>query len=105
MVGGRLIREARLRAALTQRELARRMGTSQSVVARWETGRRSPTLETVLHAVRACGFDLDLSLTPRDLDHDRLIADALSRSPTERLAHHDDLLDLERLLHTAVRAS
>lgn len=37
-----VIREKRKAAALTQRELARRLMVSQSLVAKWETGVRTP---------------------------------------------------------------
>ena len=89
MHGGILIREARLRSGLTQAELATRLGTQQSVVARWETGAREPTLATVGRVVRAAGLELSVSITKADDDHDRLIGDALDRSPAERI---DDLL-------------
>lgn len=85
MTGGALIAEARKRAGLTQGRLAARMGTHQSVVARWETGRTHPDFDTVRRAVRAAGFDLGLSLTPID-DHDlTLIRRELAREPYERL--------------------
>jgi transcriptional regulator with XRE-family HTH domain len=69
MKGGLLIKEARRRAGLTQSELADRLGTSQSVVARWESNTRSLSLATVTRAVRACGYDLTVSMTiPDDQD-------------------------------------
>ncbi len=105
MDGGALIREARLRSGITQAELAERLGTQQSVVARWETGVREPTMATVRRALRAAGFDLNVSVTPVDDDHDRLIDDALRRSPEQRI---DDLLarlETEELLHGAVMVS
>ncbi len=105
MNGGALIREARLRSGMTQAELATRLRTKQSVVARWETGVREPALATVRRALRAAGFDLNVSVTPADDDHDRLIDDALRRSPEERI---DDLLgrlETEKLLHGAVVVS
>ncbi|HME68625.1 MAG TPA: helix-turn-helix transcriptional regulator [Myxococcota bacterium] len=40
---GGLLREARVRAGLTQRDLAWRARTSQSVVARIEQGRSDPS--------------------------------------------------------------
>ncbi|MGH2920822.1 MAG: helix-turn-helix transcriptional regulator [Gaiellaceae bacterium] len=43
-----VIREARLRAGLTQQELAARSGRERSVIARWEQGVVSPSLETLL---------------------------------------------------------
>lgn len=39
--------EARTRAGLSQAEVAHRMGTTQSAVARLESGRRSPTTRTL----------------------------------------------------------
>ncbi len=57
-----LLASARQRAALTQRELAKRAGTSQSVVARIESGRTSPTFETLDRLVRAAGGTVQLSL-------------------------------------------
>jgi predicted transcriptional regulator len=47
---------ARMRAGLTQGEVAARMGTTQSVVARIESGRGTPSMRTVqrfAHAVEA----------------------------------------------------
>jgi transcriptional regulator with XRE-family HTH domain len=64
--GGDLIREARRRAALTQRELAERAGTVQPVVARWESGRTAVSLDDVCRLVRLCGFDLEILLVPND---------------------------------------
>jgi transcriptional regulator with XRE-family HTH domain len=61
-----LIREARLRAGLTQYELAERTGRERSVIARWEQGAVAPSLETLIELVRACGFELPLELVQRD---------------------------------------
>jgi transcriptional regulator with XRE-family HTH domain len=58
MRGGALIREARRRAGLTQGELAARLGTTQSAIARLERGGTEPSFERVVEAVRACGFEL-----------------------------------------------
>ncbi len=86
MRGGQIIREARRRAGLTQQELAERLGTSQSVITRWETGQRSPTFETVAKAVRACGLDLTITLGTPDPDHELFIRENLRLGPAERLA-------------------
>lgn len=61
-----LIREARLRAGLTQYELAERTNRDRSVIARWEQGTVAPSLETLRELVRACGFDVPLELVPHD---------------------------------------
>jgi transcriptional regulator with XRE-family HTH domain len=59
-----VIREARLRAGLTQQELADRSGRKRGVIARWEQGNVAPSAETLIELVRACGFDLPLELVP-----------------------------------------
>lgn len=53
-----LLRDARDRAGLSQRELARRAGTSQAMVARIERGQQSPSVATLERLVRACGLEL-----------------------------------------------
>src|ERR671923_2846540 len=80
MRGADLIREARLRAGLTQAELSERTGTQRSVIARWEQGAVSPSFDNMLEVIEACGFDLPLTLVPRDtslnerLDKNRLLS-------------------------------
>jgi transcriptional regulator with XRE-family HTH domain len=44
---------ARVRAGLTQAELAKRMGTTQSVIARLESGAQLPSVSTLLKFARA----------------------------------------------------
>ncbi len=66
MRGGDLIREARLRAGLTQYELAERSGRERSVIARWEQGAVSPSVDNFLDIIHACGFELPLELVARD---------------------------------------
>ena len=86
MVSAQLLREARLRAGLTQAELAARAGVAASAIGRWERGEAGPSLERIVALVRAAGFDLTFSITPSD-PHDRvLIRRSLRQSPPERLA-------------------
>jgi transcriptional regulator with XRE-family HTH domain len=108
MRGGELIKEARRRAGISQRELAQRLSTTQSVVARWESGATGPSFETVVRAVRACGFELDVHLLPLDegFEHDwSLAAENLSRTPEERLANHTAAHDFAERLQRGRRAS
>jgi transcriptional regulator with XRE-family HTH domain len=80
-----LIREARLRAGLTQYQLADLTGRDRSVIARWEQGAVAPSLETLVELVRACGFELPLELVPRDdADLERLRKNVLL-SPERRV--------------------
>jgi len=46
---------ARARAGLTQEEVAARMGTTQSTIARLESGKRPPSLRTVQRYAQAVG--------------------------------------------------
>lgn len=46
---------ARSRAGLSQSEVAQRMGTTQSVVARLESGKRPPSMRTVERFAQAVG--------------------------------------------------
>ena len=85
-VGGQLIERARRRAGLTQRQLADRLNTSQSLITRWENGKVEPSFDAVVRAIRACGLELSVGLAEYDHDHDRLIDENLSLTPTGRLA-------------------
>ncbi len=92
----RLIREARFRSGLTQRELAERAGTSQPAIASLERGDGNPTIETLARCAAASGFALRMTLEPlpvrdpvverykRDVDR-TLLRENLRRSVDERL--------------------
>ena len=56
--------EVRTRAKLTQAELAERMKTTQSVVARLESGRARPSARTLERIARATGTRLRISFDP-----------------------------------------
>src|SRR5215210_5492546 len=88
MVSGDLLREARLRAGLSQSELARRAGKPTSSIGRWERGEVLPSLETLRDLVRACGLELTFHLANADLEeHDlALIERALDETPADRVA-------------------
>lgn len=86
MTAAALIVEARRRAGLSQSELARRLGTHQPVVARWESGRSEPDFATVTRVLRAAGFELTVGMAPSD-DHDlALIRRELRLPPHRRLS-------------------
>ncbi len=101
MQGGHLIREARLRGGLTQRQLAARVGSTQSAIARLESGASSASFERVVRLVRACGFDLDIHVVPLDEDAWTLAEQGERLSPDERL---DRLLAGVELLEAGRRA-
>ena len=87
MTSGMLIREARLRAGLSQVELSERSGKDRAQIARWERDVVEPSFETLRELVRACGLDLETTLVPYQADtrHDARLQKALDRTPQERL--------------------
>ena len=54
--------EARMKANLTQEEVARLMGTTQSVVARLESGQPQPSLRSLRRYASAVGGRLEIRL-------------------------------------------
>jgi len=78
VTGAQIIREARLKADLTQTELAERLGRDRAQIARWETGGQEPSFENLRAVVEACGFVLKVEITERE--RDPLIASELQRS-------------------------
>ena len=61
----RAVIQARAQASLTQEQLARRMDTSQSVIARLESGRVRPSTRTLERVAAATGTLLKVSFEPR----------------------------------------
>jgi len=104
MLGADLVREARRRAGLTQRELAERAGTTQSAIARLESGRTSPAFDAVQRLIRLCGFRLDVALDPYD-DSDVAQAEALLRlTVEERMTELVHTVEAFSRLRTEVRS-
>jgi hypothetical protein len=108
MRSGALIREARLRAGLTQAELGERIGQPQSVIARWERGAVTPTFETLREVIRGCGLDLSFNLSKLDDSTTIIIDEHLNMTPAERFADllervrfHDRLQDRETVTDRA----
>lgn len=98
-----LLREARLRAGLTQRQLARRARTAQSVIARIESGVVTPGWDTLGRLLRAAGFVLDVQLTAVPVRGSHMLGDVrriLRLTPEERLI---ELRNASRLLRAARR--
>jgi predicted nucleotidyltransferase/DNA-binding XRE family transcriptional regulator len=60
-----ILREARVTAALSQRELAQRAGVTQSVISAYEQRRREPSVPTLRKLVEATGTRLEIRALPR----------------------------------------
>jgi transcriptional regulator with XRE-family HTH domain len=67
---GQLLREARERHGLTQRQLAIRARTSQAAISRIERGLVSPTVETLEKLLAMVNEELVLDARPVDWGHD-----------------------------------
>lgn len=89
-MGTDLIREARRRKGLTPSELAALAGTTQSAIARLESGRTAPSFDDVLRLLRLMGLDLDVMLVERD-DSDWIEARRLRGLDSSTL--HDGLVE------------
>ncbi len=98
-----LVRIARTRAALTQRELARKAHTAQSVVARVELGETSPSWDTLVRLIRASGCRL-VSTVEREPVVDRSELDDVPRilrmTPEQRL---EEVAQVSRFVSAAKR--
>jgi transcriptional regulator with XRE-family HTH domain len=84
---GQIIREARLRAGLTQTELAQRLGRERAQVARWEIGRQEPSFENLQAVVEACGFSLRVEIAEREQTPalDAELEESLPQAPQQRV--------------------
>jgi transcriptional regulator with XRE-family HTH domain len=105
MLEVQLLKEARRRAGLTQRELAERLGTTQSSIARIESGVVSPTFATLRSAIEACGFEIRVGLGEPDLETDSLFNQTLALSPAERIRQAARVVRFGRRLQEARRTS
>ncbi len=91
-----LLREARRRAGLTQQQVADRADVSQSLIARIEAGRVSPSFDRLLSLVRTCGFDLDIRVVALDEDAWSMVEQGARLSPDERLDRAVAAVQLQR---------
>ena len=101
---GPLLRLARTRAGLTQRQLARRAGTAQSVVSRIESGKTDPSTMTLRALLAATGNELIAGLEPVvELDPQLLddVPRILRLTPEQRLL---EVRNLDRFARAARRA-
>jgi len=100
-LGSNLLETARTLAGLSQRGLAKRARTAQSVVARIELGETVPTLTTLERLLRAAGFELELGMQPWPVLDRQLLDDVpriLALSPEARLR---EVASLSRFLAAA----
>ncbi len=79
---GHRLREERVRAGISQRELARRLGLSPSLISQLEGGQSRPSVGTLYSIVTELGLSLDQVIRGADADADGAGASATNvRSP------------------------
>lgn len=103
LIPAHILHSARTRAGLSQRALAARAGTTQSVVTRIERGQASPTWETLTRLLAATGFDLDTRITMRPVARSHMLDDVsriLRLTPEQRL---EEVANVSRFTSTVRR--
>jgi transcriptional regulator with XRE-family HTH domain len=98
-----LLREARQRAGLTQRDLADRSGKAQSAIARIESERSMPTTATLNHLLRAAGFEVRTELIIKPIEKTHMLDDIsriLKLTPEQRL---QEVANVDRFIKEAKR--
>lgn len=85
VTSGQIIREARLLAGYSQRQLADRAEVPRQSIARWEGGTVEPGFDTVRRLLRACGFDVSLVRYEPDEAVDLRLGGKLELTPQERV--------------------
>ena len=98
----KLLQAARERGGLTQRQLAKKARTAQSVVARIELGETSPSWSTLARLLKAAGFSLVTGLRRIGVDPQLLddVPRILALSPEQRLR---EVAQVSRFLSAARR--
>src|SRR5687768_15148209 len=97
-----LLRRARQRAGLSQRELAARAQTSAAAVCLYEQGERSPRVDTLSRLLSAMGatLELDVALTPSRID---VQANARTLEQLLELADHLPRRSSKRMRYPVLR--
>ncbi|MCL1600698.1 MAG: helix-turn-helix domain-containing protein [Actinomycetia bacterium] len=80
-----LLRLARDKADITQKELATAASVTQQSVSSYETGRKEPTLPTLQRLLAAAGFEMRIHLEPLDY-HDATLKAFMRTLPPSRQA-------------------
>lgn len=69
----RMIKNMRLRAGLTQKQLGELINLSDMSISRYESGKVVPTFETVLEIAKVCGFEIKFVYGTRVLNMQEML--------------------------------
>lgn len=93
---GENIKEARIHAGLTQKQLGERLGITSQSIAQWETGRREPKTETLQRIAAALDIPWYKLLTDDPTEQ----LDVILSDQDQKLARLDKMRDeRDALLH------
>ena len=105
MTAGELLRAARRRHGLTQRQLAARARTSQAAISRIERGVVSPTVDTLAELLWLMNERLELDAEPVNWGHDTTLNQSnLALSPEARIRRQASWSRGMKRIRDAVRA-
>jgi transcriptional regulator with XRE-family HTH domain len=89
---------------MSQRELAERASVPTTMISAYERDRRQPSLATLLKLLQAAGFELRMTLEPRDF-HDELLAELDSKGGPSEHRQRDRQIEAWRRASPAVTTS
>lgn len=96
MATGHCIKEARKKAGMTQKELAKKLGIAYQTLAQWENNLRNPKMETLYRIAAALGVDWT-ELVPEEQRGQKVI-DHIKRNLPGLEIDSDDKETLKKLL-------
>jgi hypothetical protein len=98
VTAAQIIREARVKAGLTQTELAERLGKERAQIARWEIGGQEPSFANVAAVVEACGFSLRVEIGEREAtsELDAELETSVALAPQQRVQRLLEKLERRR---------
>lgn len=94
---GELLKDARKRHGVSQKQLAMRASTTQSAISRIERDRVSPSVDTLRALLDLLGEDLTIAAARRDFGFDLSLNEgSLRRGPAERIQYGLAFADMVR---------
>lgn len=99
-----LLQLARLKAGMSQRELAERASVPTTMISAYERDKRQPSMETLLKLIHAAGLELTMELAPRD-PHDEVLAALEDRRHVSERRRRDRQIDAWRHARPTVHPS
>lgn len=96
-------RQWRVEAGLTQQQLARQIGSTQSAISRLERGNAVPDLSTLARIASACGGSLMIGRQHLDAVERRQLHDSLALTPAQRAQRNRRQTTLAARAATAAR--